>query len=235
MDNKNSGEQKPRDEIIIIGKVVCPPKRSSTFDEVKDKDKKEKKAKHTAIGVKIRQRSTKNDVIHTPLSVAKKLIDMCELKDGDMVLDPCCGMNRVFIDNFPSNVNKDWCEIEKEQDFFNYDKQVDCIIGNPPYSMWDKWLEHTMKLTNKFGYVFGVWNFTSARLMRLNDAGFKIVKLHMVDIEWWFGNTFLVVFEKTTKEPIMEISPRVYCDVCNSNCGRGKKGNHYNECCKNKE
>ena len=183
------------------------------------------------IGSEIKQRKEANDKIYTPLPVALKMIEMCELKEGDTVLDPSYG-GGVFFDNFPEFVNKDYCEIENDKDFFDYNKNVSCIIGNPPYSLWDKWLEHTMKTTNKFCYIFGVLNFTFPRIKKILDNGYGITKFHLIAIEYYFSGSYLVVFEKNKPSIITVPEKRFYCDKCNSKCNRGKKGYSFNECSK---
>lgn len=177
----------------------------------------------------IKQRKTVNDKIYTPKPVALKMIEMCNLKEGDVVLDPSFG-GGVFYDNFPNYVNKSFCEIEMDLDFFDYNEKVDCVIGNPPYSLWNKWLEHTMKITDKFCYIFGNLNFTPARIKNLSDNGYGITKFCMCSVEWWFSPCYMVVFEKN-KPSIITTLPRVYCDLCNMpSCKRGRLGNKPNEC-----
>ena len=105
------------------------------------------------------------------------MIKLCKTKKGSKVLDPSKG-GWVFYDNLPTNCIKDYCEISENKDFFNYNDNVDLIIGNPPYSLWDKWIEHTMKITDKFCYILGCFNFTDARVRKILNNGFGIAKLH---------------------------------------------------------
>jgi len=176
-----------------------------------------------------KQKSSKNDKIYTPKPVALKMIEMCDITPDMKVLDPSKG-GGVFYDNLPI-CNKSYCEIEEGKDFFNETKRYDLIIGNPPYSIWNKWLEHTIKLTDKFCYIFGFCNLTNPRLKYLIDNGYGITKIHLLSIEWWFSNSFLILFEKN-KPSIITVEPfRVYCDICNScKCKRGKGGNDMNQC-----
>lgn len=176
----------------------------------------------------IKNKTSKNDVYYTPYPVVKRMIDMCEITEDMEVLDPCYGAG-AFFENLPK-CNKEWCEIEKGKDFFNETKRYDLIIGNPPYSMWDKWIEHTMKLTDKFCYIFGVMNLTPIRLKQIMNNGYGMTKIEILKIDWWFGSSFLIVFEKY-KPSIMSItSERIYCDICNKRCKRGRGGNNVNEC-----
>jgi len=181
----------------------------------------------------VKYRKSKNDSIYTPKPIALKMIEMCDLKEGDLVLDPSYGEG-VFYNNFPDYVNKEWCEIEKGIDFFEYDKRVSCIIGNPPYSLWSKWLEHTMKLTDKFCYIFNTMNLTDTRVKEITDKGYGITKMHILKVHWWFGNNFIILFEKNKQSILTVEEKRIYCDICNNKCKRGLNGNNPNECMENK-
>jgi hypothetical protein len=177
---------------------------------------------------KIRQKSSKNDIYYTPLPVAKKMIDMCNITSEMKVLDPCFGAG-VFYDNLPE-CKKEWCEIEKGKDFFDETEKYDLIIGNPPYSLWDKWLDKTMELTDKFCYIFGTLNLTTLRLNKILNKGYAITHFHLLNIDWWFSQSFLVVFEKN-KSSIISVEPKVvHCEKCNKRCGRGRNGNDVNTC-----
>ena len=172
-------------------------------------------------GIKLRQKP--NDVIFTPKPVAELMIKICNIQPTDKVLDPSRG-GSVFFDNFPE-CNKDYCEITEDKDFFKYDKPVDIIIGNPPYSLWNKWLEHTIKLNpKKFCYIFGQMNLTTPRLKKIYDAGYIVSKFHITYISWWFGRSFIVIFEKGEKEDsIISFSENaILCDICGGNCMRGR-------------
>jgi hypothetical protein len=182
--------------------------------------------------INIKHRKVANDTIYTPKPIALKLIEMCDLKAGDTVLDSSYG-GGVFYENFPDYVSKDWCEIEKGRDFFEYNQNVDCIISNPPFSLFNKWVEHTTKLTDKIGLVLGMCCLTPKRLNILLSQGFFMTKLHICDINWWFGHSYLVVFEKnknnTPLSLTVDIKP-INCDICGKNCKRGRQGNNPNIC-----
>ena len=180
----------------------------------------------------IKSRKSPFDEIYTPKPVALRMIEMCDLKEGDLVLDPSYGEG-VFYNNLPDYVSKEWCEIEKGIDFFEYNKKVDCIVGNPPYSIWTKWLKHTITLTDKFCYIFGNLNFTDKRVKDIMNKGYGITKFHLVKIDWWFSPSYLVVFEKN-KPSIISVEPNcVLCDICHGRCKRGRNGNGHNVCAEN--
>tara|TARA_R110001592_G_scaffold338236_2_gene625219 strand:+ start:1302 stop:1868 length:567 start_codon:yes stop_codon:yes gene_type:complete len=182
----------------------------------------------TKVCNEIKNRKEANDRIYTPKPVALKMIEMCNLKEGDVVLDPSFG-GGVFYDNLPDYVNKEWCEIDKGKDFFEYDKKVDFIIGNPPYSILNKWLDKTMDLTDKFCYILG-FNLTDTRLKKITERGYGITKMHIIDIDWWFGHSFIVLFEKNKPSIITAEPNKIICDICGLRCKRGRNGNSANNC-----
>ena len=150
----------------------------------------------------IKERPTPHDKVYTPLEVAKILIDMTDIKETDTVLDPSKG-GSVFFNNLPPCREKYWCEIDDGVDFFEFNNKVDIVIGNPPYSMWTRWLEHTVNLQpRKIAYVFGMLNLTPLRLKLLKDNGYVLSKIHITSVSGWFANCVLVVFERDG-EPVL--------------------------------
>ena len=88
--------------------------------------------------------STPNDVVMTPEKTAIKIIEHFQPKGS--ILEPCRGTG-TFYNNFP-NEDKDWCEISEGKDFLQYEKHVDWIITNPPFSIFDLFLEHSLKISD---------------------------------------------------------------------------------------
>lgn len=147
------------------------------------------------IASKIINRDTPNDIVYTPLPVVEMMIKMCDIKEGETVLDPSRGKG-VFYDNLPTHCLKSYCEITDGINFFNCEGKFDLIIGNPPFSMWNKWLEHTMKLTDKFCYIMGVMNLNEKRLELIHKGGFGLTKIHLLRIRGWFASSYICIFEK---------------------------------------
>ena len=71
----------------------------------------------------IKNRKKANDVFITPLELSKVHIDFIPDKykwsTSDMWLDPCKNSGSYF-DQFPEGVDKNWCEILDDIDFFDY-------------------------------------------------------------------------------------------------------------------
>ena len=171
-----------------------------------------------------------NDVIYTPKAVAEVMIKMCNIQPDVKVLDPSKG-GGVFFDNLPE-CDKSYCEITEDIDFFEATGKYDLIIGNPPYSLWNKWLDKTMELTDKFCYIFGIMNLTNHRLKRIYEKGYVIKKFHILQVDYWFSQSFVVLFEKGEhNEGVIEFTgKRFMCEVCGKRCGRGVKDNSFNKC-----
>jgi hypothetical protein len=173
-------------------------------------------------------KSKPNDKIYTPLRMALTMIHMCDITPEMRVLD-CCKGGGIFYDNLPE-CQKDWCEIDDGKDFYDCHEKYDLIIGNPPYSQWDRWIEHTMKLTDKFCYVFGTFNLTERRMGNILEKGYGITKLHIMKVDWWFSPSFIAVFERNKPTILTADSKRVMCDECGKRCHRGIKGHNPNVC-----
>ena len=92
-----------------------------------------------------------NDKVYTPEHIAKKIIDLYNI--NGLILDASSGKNKVFYNNYPKDCKKDWCEIELGKDFFNYNKKVDWIITNPPYSIFDEFLKHSQELSDNIVFL----------------------------------------------------------------------------------
>ena len=172
-----------------------------------------------------------NDCIYTPKPLALKMIEMTGILPNETVLDPSKG-GGVFFDNLP-DCSKYFCEIEEGINFYDWHMPVDVVIGNPPYSQWTKWLEHTTHICKKrFCYIFGTNSLTGNRLKMIHDAGFGITKIHTVKVAWWMTQSFCIVAERGA-DSILTFETIMKCEHCGTMCGRGINGNPPNTC--NKE
>lgn len=111
-----------------------------------------------------------NDDILTPVEISKRIIDMFNIEG--IILDGFKGEGS-FYNQYPSNVKKDWCEIKLGKDFFQYNKKVDWIITNPPYSILDEVLEHSFKIADNIVYLVPLSKIVSSmgRIRKINKYG----------------------------------------------------------------
>lgn len=172
-----------------------------------------------------------NDIYYTPIPVVKTMIELCDILPNQKVLD-CSAGDMRFFNNYPEHCIKDWCEITKGRDFFQYNEKVDWIISNPPYSILTKWIEHTIKICDAFCFIINYHNLTDTRLRFLKEAGWGCTKIHILRIDWWYSMQVIVVFEKN-KPSICSVHDNVViCDICGTKCRRGRAGNGPNQCSK---
>ena len=87
------------------------------------------------------------DIVFTPDWVVDDMVDFFSPEGS--ILDPCKG-DGAFLKKLD---NAEWCEIREGKDFFLFDKKVNWIIGNPPYSAFAKWVYHAMELSDNIVYL----------------------------------------------------------------------------------
>jgi len=147
------------------------------------------------IANQIKQRKTPNDKIYTPRRLAQHCISITPIEPGDFLLDAFAGHN-AFYDLYPEGP-KDWCEIDRGRNFFDWVKPVDWIITNPAYSILGATFEHSLEICRKgFGYLIGIHNLTPYRIEMANKAGFGLTGIHMCKVYDWFSMTLYVQFQK---------------------------------------
>ena len=114
----------------------------------------------------VTNKSTASDDVQTPIKIAKSIVEHYRPKGS--ILEPCMGNGNIY-NLLPEQ--KDWCEIKDGRDFFNWNKCVDWIITNPPYSIYDLFLEHCFKIANNVVLLVPIAKaFKSMKVKRLVDA-----------------------------------------------------------------
>ena len=83
------------------------------------------------------------DVNFTPDWLAKQICEMFPIQGK--VLEPCKGEG-AFLKYLPTDT--DWCEIADGKNYYDYNKKVDWIVTNPPYSDYNRFLEHSFALAD---------------------------------------------------------------------------------------
>ena len=120
--------------------------------------------------VKGKTGNSTTDKVYTPSKTSKLIIDKFPL--NGKVLDAFKGKGS-FYDNYPDNVEKDWCEIDEGKDFFEYNEHVDWIITNPPYSIYDEVMEHSMEIADNIVYLLPLSKVVSSlgRIKKIFEFG----------------------------------------------------------------
>lgn len=84
----------------------------------------------------------KNDVVFTPDWLAERICKSFPV--SGKVLEPCKGEG-VFLKYLPENTL--WCEIVDGKNFYDFQERVDWIVTNPPYSDFNRFLDHCFELS----------------------------------------------------------------------------------------
>ena len=146
------------------------------------------------------------DKVYTPANIAKHIIDSFPI--SGKVLDPFKGKG-AFFDNFPENVEKDWCELDEGKDFFQYNERVGWIVSNPPYSIFNDVLEYSFRLSDNIVYLIPINKLTSSftRIKKLKDWGGipKIILMSPKEIGFPFGFAVGAVYFKKGYKGCTEI------------------------------
>lgn len=119
-----------------------------------------------------------NDKVYTPEYLCKRIVDY--FKPKGKILEPCKGSGNFL--KYLSNC--DWCEIDEGKDFFDYNKKVDWIITNPPYSIVKKFLIKSYEIrTKNIVYLIPI-NHILGLKARINDMysyGYMIKEIIFID------------------------------------------------------
>ena len=117
------------------------------------------------------------DIVMTPEYLAKEIIN--HFNPTGKILDPSRGEG-AFYDNYDTD-NKDWCELGEGRDFLLYQKKVDWIITNPPWSMMQQFLEHGMEVADNIVYLTTINHYTTKRRIRdMREYNFAIKEIYNV-------------------------------------------------------
>jgi len=114
-------------------------------------------------------KATAGDTVYTKSETAQWIIDYFNPQGS--ILDPSAGKN-AFYDKF-TNEEKYRCEISDGLDFFDWNRHINWIIANPPYSIYDKFLEHAFEIANNVVFFVPIAKaFKSNKVQKLvNDYG----------------------------------------------------------------
>lgn len=138
-----------------------------------------------------RKRRTMNDIVYTNPVFAKRIVDYFspQFKSGDVFHEPCFGADS-FYDAMPEP--KDYSEIAEGKDFLAYDKPIDWIITNLPWSskVYRPLYRHACKLSNNVVQLIRMhnWAGTTARHNDYLDQGHRVKEIITVDWKEAFIN-----------------------------------------------
>ncbi|MTH33572.1 MULTISPECIES: helix-turn-helix transcriptional regulator [Paracoccus] len=121
------------------------------------------------------------DLVMTPLDLAAAVIAHFAGRMTGKVLDPARGQG-AFHRHFPAHLHQDWCEITEGRDFLDWQGPVDWVMTNPPWSRLRDFTRHAMRIAPNIVWLAPLTNLTTkARLRDLDEAGFGIAELVLID------------------------------------------------------
>lgn len=119
----------------------------------------------------------REDCVQTPLDVAESIVKHFNPKGK--ILEPCKGEGN-FLKVLPENTL--WCEILEGKDFFDFNEKVDWIVTNPPYSIFRKFMNHSMEVADEIIFLITINHiWLKARLRDIKKKGFGIKEIILVD------------------------------------------------------
>jgi hypothetical protein len=120
-----------------------------------------------------------DDVIMTPPEICKKIVRY--FNPSGKLLEPAKGTGNFFKE-LKKFGDTDWCEISKNKDFMNYNKKVDWIITNPPWSKIRDFLNKSMECSDNVVFLFTINHlWTKARLRDIEKQNFGICEIIIFD------------------------------------------------------
>lgn len=124
-----------------------------------------------------------SDKVYTPPEMAYELIHLLPIQpQQDFIMDPCRGKG-AFYNQFPTDdAHKLWCEIDEGRDFFDWHGFVEWIVTNPPYSIYDKFMEHCFESAINVCVLVPFSKVASSmnRIKNYKAVGFGIKKIWFV-------------------------------------------------------
>ena len=164
----------------------------------------------------IKKRESANDVFYTPVDLVKIHLNYIKnyVDENDIIYDPFFGTGNYYNNYneiFDKNNTFDYSEITLGKDFFEYNKDVNIICSNPPYSIIDKVLHKSVSLNpHTISYLIGSNNLTNKRIEYMNNNGYYLDKMYFTKIYKWFGMSLIVVFTKKSKKNCVDYDRTVW-------------------------
>jgi type I restriction-modification system DNA methylase subunit len=155
----------------------------------------------------IKKRANPKDVFYTPIELVRIHLELLKslVKEDDIIFDPFYGTGayyNLFPEYFKQNTFE-FTEIELDKDFFTFDKKVNVIVSNPPYSCIDAVLKKSVELNpHTISYLIGFHNLTTKRIEYMNKYGYNLINIHLTKVYNWFGMSIIVIFSKNGKNCI---------------------------------
>lgn len=148
------------------------------------------------------------DIVFTKPEMALYLLSTIHFEPTDVVMEPCKGKG-AFYDNFPNNVQKEYCEINEGIDYLQYNGSVDITISNPPFVPRKLfWAFHQKAMATTKREIYWLINllsinvFTPKRLNEMKEKGWFINGFHIVQDKRWFGRYAFIKISRNDNQVV---------------------------------
>jgi hypothetical protein len=154
---------------------------------------------------RVRAKVERRNDYFTPKTLVKIHLGLIApyVRPSDIILEPSSGKN-AYLDEIPREFPEcrvQWCEIALGRDFFLYEGQPDIVIGNPPFSLLNKFFERTIELRPRIiSFLLNAYAVTPCRIREFNDKGYFVVGFHLTRVNRWFGVSVIVVLSREATE-----------------------------------
>ena len=155
-------------------------------------------------------------IAFTKEEMAKYLISISNIKEGDIIMEPCYG-DGSFFKNLPTNTKNLYCEINMGIDYLEFEGEVDITLSNPPFVPRKLfWELHKKAMNTTKREIYWLINisslnvFTPNRIEEMNNMGWYMTNLHIVSDKRWFGRYVWARFEKDKEKNILEYTKKLF-------------------------
>ena len=171
------------------------------------------------------------DAIQTPVDVWSEILKLNPINPDEVFLEPFSGKNSLY--DQVTCEKKEWCEIERGRDVFDYDydnSDVTCIYTNSPFKsdipnkkgiksykncvfFFIEYFMTRLKHLKTIGFLMSskcFYALTPKRLHRLEQLGFSISNITVLNTNYWYSTYYFVKWEKNTTNKLVKIIPKTF-------------------------
>lgn len=128
--------------------------------------------------------SSKGDYYPTPYGLTRKLVETGELKGCKNILEPSCGSGAISntLEEYGFKVTSK--DIVFGDDFLADDytgKKFDAVVTNPPFSLWDKFVNKAKTIDCKKIIFIGRTNFFGSHSRNVNEIWKGLSDVYVFD------------------------------------------------------
>ena len=170
--------------------------------------------------------------IQTSPDVWSEILKLNPINPDEVFYEPFAGENSLF-DQVVTNKDKEWTEITKGRDVFDYDfenSDVTVIYTNSPFKCDIPNKKGEMKYKNCVFYFLDLfmtklkhlktigflmsskcfYSLTPNRLNKLEQLGFSISNITVLNTNYWYGIYLFVKWDKNATNKLVQIIPKTF-------------------------